>query len=79
MWGALVALNNAVAKGPMEYVRYLTNHNMVYYVAPVCMHAEVNIRLQALWIIGNLAACEEVVSCTTKQKDVLRAIVQVYT
>ena len=63
--------------GPKEYVRYLMNQNMIHYVAPLCVHKAVNLRLQALWIIGNLAMCEDAVAESAKNKDVIKAIVQV--
>ena len=58
MWKTLVALNNAIARAKSLHVRYMVEGGIVQHVLPLCHSASTRIRLQALWIIGNLGTSE---------------------
>jgi hypothetical protein len=60
VWRALVALNNIIARSKSLHVRYLVDKGLIALVLPKVHSLSARIRLQALWIIGNMGTSEGV-------------------
>lgn len=53
-----MALNNTIARAKIHHVRYLVERGMVALVCPMTTSPSTRIRLQALWILGNMGTTE---------------------
>jgi hypothetical protein len=59
LWRVLVALNNTIARAKHAHVKYLVDSGLMELVVPLCDHAaSCRVRLQALWIVGNMGTGE---------------------
>lgn len=56
----MVALNNIIARSKSLHVRYLVEKGLIALVLPKVHSLSTRIRLQALWIIGNMGTSEGV-------------------
>lgn len=71
LWKALVALNNIAAASDTDFM--ITKH-LVPTLIPLCHHTSKRVRLQALWLIGNIAV-SEVETATPKTTVITPALV----
>lgn len=60
VWKVLVVLNNIVFKDGDE-THFLVERELVARVLPLCESTVKRVRLQALWILGNMSAQKEAV------------------
>lgn len=58
VWRVLVALNNIVARAKGLHVRFLVEKGLINLVLPIVHSTSTRLRLQALWILGNLGTSE---------------------
>jgi hypothetical protein len=54
LWRTLVALNNTIARSKYHHVKYLVDLGLVDAVLPLCNSLSARVRLQSLWILGNM-------------------------
>jgi hypothetical protein len=50
----LIAVNNTIALATAPSIQYFVDRGIVDLVRPLCRSLRINLRLQALWILGNL-------------------------
>lgn len=54
LWRTLVALNNTIARSKYHHVKYLVDLGLITHVLPLCNSLSARVRLQSLWILGNM-------------------------
>lgn len=77
LWKTLVALNNIAATTDADY---MISNNLVPTVVPLFHHVSKRVRLQALWLVGNIAVSEAetaTAKTTVLTPDLVNAIVEV--
>jgi hypothetical protein len=47
-------VNNTIALATAQSIQYFVDRGIIALVRPLCRSVRVNLRLQALWILGNL-------------------------
>ena len=71
LWKTLVALNNIIARAKFIHAKYLVDRELIDLVVPLITDTNVKIRLQAVWIIGNLSVSTEEGSTDTVFKNMI--------
>lgn len=71
----MIALNNTTAHCDTSVVHHLVEGGVVLLALPLCHSICTKLRLQALWMIGNLGASECKSEVTTR--DVVKTIAEV--
>lgn len=79
VWRVLVALNNTIARAKLAHSRYLLERGLIVLVLPMVTSSSTRIRLQALWIIGNMGTTEGEAGFKSQiiTHELVRTIVQV--
>jgi hypothetical protein len=58
VWWCMVVINNSIAMGAFADAKYLVDHGIIAAVVPLCASLSAKLRLQALWILGNLGVSD---------------------
>lgn len=79
VWRAMIALNNIIARAKSLHVRYLIEKGILLLVLPFVHSLSTRLRLQALWIVGNLGTLDgpEGFKSAVLATDAVATIVQV--